>query len=64
MSDTDNDIERLPMVHRDGWTGPHASSAIPFAWFVWQHDHNGPTTLRRILWRAIRQDHTNRGERS
>ncbi len=39
---------RLPMMHRDGWTGPCASSGIPFAWFCWNHDHSGPPTLHRI----------------
>jgi hypothetical protein len=40
--------ERLPMMHRDGWTGRRASSRIPFAWFVWQRDHTGPAILNRI----------------
>jgi hypothetical protein len=40
--------KRLPMMHRAGWTGKRASSAIPFAWFVWQRDHTGPPTLHRI----------------
>jgi hypothetical protein len=44
-------IERLPMMHRDGGAGPRASSAIPFAWFVWDRNHQGPTTLDRISWR-------------
>jgi hypothetical protein len=39
---------RIPMMHRDGWTGPRASSAMPFAWFVWDRDHRGPPTIRRI----------------
>jgi hypothetical protein len=39
--------KRLPMMHRDGWTGPRASSAIPFAWFCWDRDHCGPTTIDR-----------------
>jgi hypothetical protein len=42
---------RLPMMHRDGWSGPRASSAMPFAWFVWDRNHQGPTTLDRISWR-------------
>jgi hypothetical protein len=42
---------RLPMMHRDGWAGPIASSAIPFAWFVWDRAHQGPATLDRISWR-------------
>jgi hypothetical protein len=41
---------RLPMMHRDGWSGPRASSAIPFAWFVWDRDHRGPATMDRISW--------------
>jgi hypothetical protein len=39
---------RLPMMHRDGWAGPRASSAIAFAWFVWDRDHRGPTVIDRI----------------
>jgi hypothetical protein len=41
---------RLPMMHRDGWDGPRSSSSIPFAWFVWELGHKGPTELRRISW--------------
>jgi hypothetical protein len=41
---------RLPMMHRDGWEGPRASSATPFCWFVWDRDHKGPTELKRISW--------------
>src|SRR6516165_832174 len=43
---------RLPMMHRDGWEGPKASSAMAFAWFVWDRGHNGPPTLHRISWDA------------
>jgi hypothetical protein len=43
--------KRLPMMHRDGWAGPRASNAMPFAWFVWDADHAGPTTVDRISWR-------------
>jgi hypothetical protein len=39
---------RLPMMHRDGWTGKRASSAIPFAWFVWNRGHRGQTVIDRI----------------
>jgi hypothetical protein len=39
---------RLPMMHRDGWDGPRTSSAIPFAWFVWDRDHRGPAVVDRI----------------
>ncbi len=41
---------RLPMMHRRGWDGPKASSAIPFAWFVWERGHTGSTTIDRISW--------------
>lgn len=42
--------KRLPMMHRQGWNGPRSSSAMPFAWFVWQWGHKGPAELRRISW--------------
>src|SRR5215472_15289800 len=38
----------LPMMHRDGWTGPKASSAMAFAWFVWDRGHIGPATINRV----------------
>jgi hypothetical protein len=41
---------RLPMMHRKGWTGPKASSAISFAWFVWDTSYHGRTTIDRISW--------------
>jgi hypothetical protein len=41
---------RLPMMHRDGWEGPRATSSIAFAWFVWDAAHNGACTLHRIDW--------------
>lgn len=43
---------RLPMMHRDGWTGNKVSNPTPFAWFVWDRHHAGPTELRRISWEA------------
>jgi hypothetical protein len=42
--------KRLPMMHRRGWNGRKASSAIPFAWFVWERGYTGPTTIDRISW--------------
>ena len=39
---------RLPMMHRDGWTGPRASSATAYAWFCWDRNHSGPTTVDRL----------------
>jgi hypothetical protein len=43
---------RLPFMHRDGWKGPKASSAIPYCWFSWDRAHHGPATINRISWRA------------
>jgi hypothetical protein len=45
-------VNRLPMMHRDGWSGKRASSAMAFAWFVWSRDHRGPATIDRISWIA------------
>jgi hypothetical protein len=41
---------RLPMMHRAGWDGPKASSAMPFAWYVWERGYTGPTVIDRISW--------------
>jgi hypothetical protein len=41
---------RLPMMHREAWTGLRASSAMPFAWFVWDRKQVGPATIDRIPW--------------
>lgn len=41
---------RLPTMHRAGWTGRHAGNAIAFAWFAWERGHIGPTLVDRIIW--------------
>lgn len=44
---------RLPMMHRAGRGTQVAktnSSAMAFAWFVWDFSHKGPTEIRRIAW--------------
>jgi hypothetical protein len=41
---------RLPTMHRAGWRGNRVSSAMAFAWFIWELGHKGPTELRRISW--------------
>ena len=43
---------RLPMMHRDSWAGPKASSAVAYGWFSWRRGHQGPPTLHRISWRS------------
>ena len=42
---------RLPRMHREGWSGPKATSSIAFAWFCWEAGPTGPTTTDRIDWR-------------
>jgi hypothetical protein len=42
--------KRLPMMHRDQWAARKANSGMAFAWFVWDRDHAGPTTINRISW--------------
>jgi hypothetical protein len=44
---------RLPMMHRDGWEGKRASSQQDHAWFVWDRNHWGPTTIKRIAWEPL-----------
>ena len=41
---------RLPMMHRDGWTGNRVSNPTAFAWFVWQRGYAGNPELDRISW--------------
>ena len=42
--------KRLPMMHRDQWTGRKANSGMAFAWMVWERSHTGPTIIDRISW--------------
>jgi hypothetical protein len=46
---------RLPMMHRAGrgtQVAKSNSSAMAFAWYIWEQTHTGPTEIRRISWRA------------
>jgi hypothetical protein len=45
-------VERLPMMHREGWTGNRSTSNVPYAWFVFGGDHRGPATIHRISWKV------------
>jgi hypothetical protein len=38
----------LPRMHRAGWNGRRATSAVAYAWFCWRRDDPGPTELHRI----------------
>ena len=42
--------KRLPMMHRADWEGRKANSGMAFAWFVFDRNHHGPTTIDRISW--------------
>lgn len=46
---------RLPMMHRDGWEGPKASSSMNTAWFIWERQPDGTygnaTLMRRVDWK-------------
>jgi hypothetical protein len=48
---------RLPMMHRAGrgivQPERQNSSALAFAWFIWDRAHTGPTELHRISWSAV-----------
>jgi hypothetical protein len=39
---------RVPMMHRDGWTGPRATNAVPFAWFYFDRRNSAPATIEHI----------------
>ncbi len=46
---------RLPMMHRDDWDGPIASSRMNCAWFIWEQDRRGryagKAEVRRVDWK-------------
>ncbi len=45
-------VNRLPMMHRDGWQGPKSSSATAFAWFVFERSRNaGVAELHWVKWK-------------
>jgi hypothetical protein len=44
---------RLPMMHREGWTGKKSTSNMAFAWFCWNRNFKQATTVRRISWQPI-----------
>lgn len=48
---------RLPMMHRDGWTGKEASSQMNTGWFVWERNEDGSygqgfPQVVRVDWKA------------
>lgn len=47
---------RLPMMHRDGWDGPKASSQMNTAWYVWERNEDGSYGRGNGAFEAIRID--------
>jgi hypothetical protein len=54
---------RLPMMHRDGWNGRKATSAMAFAWLIWDRTHKGLTTLSRISWEPSAEEISQRRDK-
>lgn len=48
---------RLPMMHREGWTGPKASSAMACGWYVFRRGYaritRAPATVHWVNWRKL-----------
>ena len=42
---------RLPMMHRDDWQGNRATSAMDFAWFIFERGHSTPAQITSIDWK-------------
>jgi hypothetical protein len=40
--------DRLPMMHRHGWSGRRSTSSMAFGWFVWDGRRGGPPAIHRI----------------
>jgi hypothetical protein len=45
--------QRLPMMHRYGWTGNRSTSNTPYAFAVWDRRANHVEPPQRFRWRAI-----------
>lgn len=44
---------RLPMMHRGDWDGPKSTSAVCFAWMIWEADYCGAPEVRFFDWKEI-----------
>lgn len=49
--------QRLPMMHRYGWTGRRSTSNTPYAFAVWDRRANALSPPRRFQWRPIWAEH-------
>jgi hypothetical protein len=50
-------INRLSMMHRDGWAGNRVSNPTAFAWFVWERGYRGKPEFDRISWKRGAEIH-------
>jgi hypothetical protein len=39
-------VNRIPMMHRAGWSGPKNSNSVAFCWCVWRREYTGDPALR------------------
>jgi hypothetical protein len=44
-------LQRLPMMHREGWAGKRSSSNTPFSWVVWQGARRA--NFRSVYWKEL-----------
>lgn len=44
---------RLPMMHRDGWEGPIATSQTAMAWFCFDRENRGESVNSWIMWKEL-----------
>lgn len=53
---------RLPMMHRPNWEGKKSTSAIAYAWFVWDDNHHraNPPVIDWIDWKNHVPNNDNR----
>lgn len=51
---------RIPMMHRDGWTGPRTSNPTAYAWFEWRRGFTGNPVIQRITAHDRMESHTDR----
>jgi hypothetical protein len=47
--------DRLPMMHRDGWSGQRLErSPFLYAWYVFEREHQGPPTLHWLVTETVK----------
>lgn len=41
---------RLPRMHRHGWSGPQATSTVAYGWFEFDRNIHNSIEVQRISW--------------